>query len=501
MVATTLDQQAQLTENWQKYLQQGGTNKRQFRSQQDNLSNIPLQETVGFRGAGWHDATTQQGITGDSELFNALKGKFGYYKQNGQDNYGYYGNDNVYDQGVQERLLGEGGYTKDTSGLNDLYKQQGFRLPELNGTTYANAAQRAYEQPLRDYQKQQQDFARQQQDYQQQLDAYNAKKASFNNVDSNYYDKGFIPGSNNTLSDGSFYRWQAGAPQYTSFLSGNSIIDHTKDQDYLDQLSEYNMGLRTEAPVARSLTQDEQIANDFTNYFKDTYPEGSGRWFYNKGGKEYDNTALEYSPTFGYKEQTYDSAPKGFAKFMPTLTMAALGAMTGGAAASMMAPAAAVGGTAGGLGLGGSMVAGAASAIPSAMRTGLNTGDWGKALGGVGMGAVSGGLGNAISPTIQSGLSSIFGDAVSPATTQALARAGSGALTSATTKGLSNLLQNNRFGQGMGEAAVGGSLAGLGTLLAGSNASVGERQQMGSLVSNAGKLANTLYKTSKTKRG
>ena len=196
-------------------------------------------------------------------------------------------------------------------------------------------------------------------------------------------------------------------------------------------------------------------------------------------------------------------------------TMAAMAAMggvggagagaaaTGGSVAGSGATAVGAGagaGITGGSALGAAIGGGIGAAVPGAMQTGFN-GNWKGALTGLGLGAVSGGLAGAISPTIQQGLGSMFGNSMSANTAQALARAGSGALTSAGTKGLSNLLQNNKFGQGMGEAAVQGSLAGLGSILAGSNASVGERQQMGSLASSAGKLGSALYKTSKTKKG
>jgi hypothetical protein len=124
------------------------------------------------------------------------------------------------------------------------------------------------------------------------------------------------------------------------------------------------------------MTEDDKWLSDIAGSLN---PKGSGTWFNDKDPYN----GLDYRPTTGYNMTAYDSAPTGMRKYMPALTMAVMGAMSGGAAMAAM-PA--------GAGALGSAAAGAASAAPSAMRSGLNTGDWGNALTSLGMGALGGGL-------------------------------------------------------------------------------------------------------------
>ena len=417
-MATTLDQQAQLSENWAKALQEGITNKRQFRKQEGNLSNVPLQDTVGFRGAGWQDAPTQQGIKGDSELFNALSGKFGYYKQGDQENYGYYGNDNPYDQATQERLLGEKGYTKDTTGLNALYQKSGYRLPELNGNVYANAQQRAQGNDLRNY--------------------YNQQNTQSNG-------SGFIPGQDN-----GDWKWQAGVPQWARMQGNNWMAELSK-----------GLGGNLEG------TPEEQWGKDADAYFAAKYPEGSGSWQYTKNGKPVDAPVMEYTPEGGVQMQKQDKLAGSPGSWMPALTMAVLGGMTG-TAAPMMA------GVSAGTAAGGAL-AGLGAAVPSAMATGLNTGDWGKALAGMGTGALTGGL----TPS----LSGVFGGGQLG---QGVARA----ITGAAGGGLQALVSGDNPMKGIATGAISG---GLGSALS----SLGTNLNMDKMSSNA--LANTITSLAKKK--
>ena len=95
---------------------------------------------------------------------------------------------------------------------------------------------------------------------------------------------------------------------------------------------------------------------------------------------------LTYDPMYGFGESDFDSAPSGFNKWMPAITMTALGAMFGGAGALAGGGAGTVGGAVG---------QGIGAAIPSTIQTGTTTGDWGKALGTGGVNALAGGLGGA----------------------------------------------------------------------------------------------------------
>ena len=311
-----------------------------LRQSQDGVTDWEKRGASGFRGAGFNEVNPSTMPAMDDTTRGYLAPILGTYQEGGQNREGYYGDLNPYTVEGALKYASKAGFTDADTTLQQQAKNAGLSLPSLFGHTLANEAARTW------------------------------GSSSKNNLDSNY--SSFVPGQDVQLGNGDYWRWKAGAPQYTSLLMNNERIDPEKEQNYLDSLNNYNMGLLAEKPVARQLTQDEQIANDVFDYYSAKYPEGSGIWFYNKGGKEFGDQGLEYSPTTGYSMQTYDSPAKGFNKFMPALTMAALGAMTGGAGYASM------GGAAGGTGALAGQAVGAA--IPSTMQTGLTTGDWGNAL-------------------------------------------------------------------------------------------------------------------------
>jgi hypothetical protein len=352
------------------------------KSQRDRLQDIRKQQTLAntdwsqrgvgqdaHRFAGFQEVNPSSMPNMSDETRSFIKPLLGTYQEGGRDVEGYYGKDNPYTQTGLESLLSQQGYARAPSSIEDQFKSVGLKLPNAYGQNYYNAKLEGIGNEISKY-KQQEQIQR------QQADPWYK-----------YTSQGFVPGQDVQLGNGDYWRWQAGAPQYTGLLINNERIDPEKDQNYLDSLNNYNMGLLTEKPVARQLTQDEQTANDVFDYYNAKYPEGSGIWFYNKGGKEFGDQGLEYSPTTGYSMQTYDSPAKGFNKFMPALTMASLGAMFGGAGYASM------GGATGGAGALSGQAIGAA--IPTTMQTGLTTGDWGKALESGGISALSGGLAGA----------------------------------------------------------------------------------------------------------
>ena len=109
------------------------------------------------------------------------------------------------------------------------------------------------------------------------------------------------------------------------------------------------------------------------------------------------------------------------------------------------------------------------------MQTGLNTGDWGKALGGLGVGAITGGL--------TPGLSNVFGDS-------ALGQGVSRAFSGAAGGGLRSLIAGENPMKGIASGAISG---GLGSALS----SMGNSLNMDKFATNT--LSSTISNMAKKK--
>jgi hypothetical protein len=180
-----------------------------------------------------------------------------------------------------------------------------------------------------------------------------------------YGAQGFIPGKDN-----GDWVWHGDTPTWAMNFNSGFTPEPTQDPSEMDILR-----LPSENPQEpKQLSQDEQIAKDMQDYLSNYY-KGGGYWTSEKDL----NTNIEYSPQGGYRQ--WSDNPTMAGKIMSGVTMAALGAMTGGAAYA--AAPAAVAAAAGGAG----------AALPNAMRGGLNTGDWGQAATGIGLGALGGAAG------------------------------------------------------------------------------------------------------------
>ena len=257
-----------------------------------------------------------------------------------------------------------------------------------------------------------------------------------------YGAQGFIPGQNN-----GDWSWNAGAPTWAMFLGLGAGQANNQEQPF-DPLVGYE-----NATPERVLTQDEQASVDVSDYLSNYFGEGSGYWTNNKAP----NTSIEYSPVGGYRQ--WSDNPTMAGKIMSGVTMAALGAMTGGAGAAL-------GGAAGSAGALAGQALGAA--IPSTMQTGLTTGDWNKAL-------INGGtsaLGSYLGGTYGKDLNSLFGigsdsalkglgSSVINAGTSALGRSALGQPIDGQSI-LSNIVSNlgSSYIGGVANDAVGGGMLG-----------------------------------------
>jgi hypothetical protein len=321
------------------------------KSQRDRLQDVRKQQTLANtdwsqrgvgqgaqRMAGFQEVNPSSMPNMSDETRSFIKPLLGTYQEGGQNVEGFYGKENPYTQGGLESILTGQGYARAPSALEEQFKYAGLKLPNAYGQNYYNAQHESVGNDISKYQQQEQAWKQQQQQQQEQIRQQqeparlyeeNFKKL-YSQLDPtkyrvkdeattrDFYNRGFIPGQDN-----GDWRWSQGL--------GSPMMGYSWDIDINEP------GIQTGQDPA-----EEAIYNELFN------PEGAGTWY----NKKYD-ADVRYSPGGGYyTADDLDKLSGSFHKYMPALTMAAL---------SAMAP--------------------AAGAIASTAQSGLNTGNWGQALG------------------------------------------------------------------------------------------------------------------------
>ena len=342
MALPGMDLQSQYNQTLQNTIGQSQVERLRQARQQQSVANTDWQQRGvaddAKRYAGFQEINPSEMPNMSSDTRSFIQPLLGTYQEGGRQVEGYYGKDNPYTQPGLENLLGQQGYARAPTSLSEQFKSSGLKLPNAYGQDYYNAD---YERlgsrlPTTSQQTIQADRQKQMDDLYKRVTAstadyqnrYGPAKASIEK----YTKYGFTPGKDNGN-----WKW-----------------------------SQYNRG------------------DDFGNKFDE---EGAGYWLNTNGI----NRGVTYTPSAGFGESDFDHAATGFNKWMPAITMTALGAMFGGAGSALMAPEGAAAGSA----ATGGQLAGRAvgSAIPNMIQTGASTGDWGKALSTGGLNALAGGLG------------------------------------------------------------------------------------------------------------
>lgn len=360
------------------------------------------------------------------------------------------------------------------SSLDNVYNPSYIEGGQERFGTYSNNS--AYYQPMLDMQKGMRDYDDAQAKYKQQLDQYNQQLAAYNQQQQQYKDQ---QASLQSTIDDLYSRITSSTADYQNrYGPGLESLKKYVPMGFVPGKNNGDWQWYSNDPI--NLRVSPNVDSEGTPYgdFEEPslYEKGSGYWLHSNGSPR----GVTYSPSIGIGESDFDHKATGFNKWMPALTMTTLGGMFGAA-----------GGLIGGTGLAGSVGSGMGAALPSAIATGANTGDWGKALTQLGAGAISGGLTRGLSPYIKDGLGSLFGDTLSQQTLNGLTKAGTGAATGIVSKGISNALSKNKFGKDMGISAVGGALAGLGGLFTPQGGNVADYE---TLASTLGKIGTAAYK-------
>lgn len=345
MALPGMDLQSQYNQTLQNTIGQSQAERLRQTRQQQSIANTDWQQRgVGEgakRMAGFQEINPSAMPNMSSDTRSFIQPLLGNYQEGGKQVEGYYGSDNPYTQGGLESLLGKQGYARAPSSLGEQFKSVGLKLPNAHGQDYYNASHEDVGNKISAYQ--QQNALRQQQQAQQ--------SARQKQIDELY-----------SLVTASTADWQNRYGPAKASIEKYTGYGFTPGQNNGDwQWSSYNRG------------------DDFGNKFDE---EGSGYWLNSNGSPR----GVTYSPLGGFGESDFDHAATGFNKWMPAITMTALGAMFGGAGALAGGGAGTVGGAVG---------QGIGAAIPSTIQTGASTGDWGKALGTGGVNALAGGLGGA----------------------------------------------------------------------------------------------------------
>lgn len=340
MALPGMDLQSQYNQTLQNTIGQSQAERLRQTRQQQSIANTDWQQRgVGEdakRMAGFQEVNPSEMPNMSSETRSFIEPLLGAYQEGGKQVEGYYGKDNPYTQGGLESLLGKQGYAHAPSSLSEQFKSVGLKLPNAYGQDYYNASHEDVGNKINAYQQQQQVQQVEEALQQQTID--------------NLY--------KNLKSSGEWQQWEPGKLSIQAFVNSGFIPGK-------------NNGSWIWNPAHPVTILDE---NGFDTDQSD-YNKYGGYWLNANGS----NHGITYTPSVGFTESDYDSAPKGFAKFAPSLVMAGLGGIFGGA---------------GGL-IGGSIGQGVGSAIPAMIGTGASTGDWGKALESGGLAALGGGLGGA----------------------------------------------------------------------------------------------------------
>lgn len=427
MALPGMDLQSQYNQTLQNTIGQSQSERLRQTRQQQSLANTDWsQRGVGDgakRMAGFQEVNPSQmpNMSGDTRSF--IQPLLGNYQEGGKQVEGYYGKDNPYTQGGLETILTRQGYARAPSSLGEQFKSVGLKLPNAYGQDYYNASHEAVGNKISAYnnegaqkQQQQQQVQNQQAARQAQIDElyglvtsstaewqnrYAPAKASIEK----YTNYGFRPGEN--LGD---WIWHPESIADNTSFGPNQQFDEKTGQRYWDhgyvpKMSDNDRFLAQYSDDGWGAIQQNNN-RDPNGYKVVENANGTKTAFYNSGKtvEDWDKNAgkhtggywlnkdkkivrgLTYNPMYGFGESDFDSAPSGFNKWMPAITMTALGAMFGGAGALAGGGAGTVGGAVG---------QGIGAAIPSTIQTGTTTGDWGKALGTGGVNALAGGLGGA----------------------------------------------------------------------------------------------------------
>lgn len=361
MALPGMDLQSQYNQTLQNTIGQSQAERLRQTRQQQSIANTDWQQRgVGEgakRMAGFQEINPSAMPNMSDETRSFIQPLLGNYQEGGKQVEGYYGSDNPYTQGGLESLLSKQGYARAPSSLGEQFKSVGLKLPNAYGQDYYNASHEDVGNKISAYQ--QQNALRQQQQSQQATkqkqidDLYSKVTASTADWQNRYAPAkesiekytgyGFTPGQNN-----GDWQWYSHDPINLRTHPNTDIDGNPYGEDMNESL----------------------------------YEKGSGYWLNSNGS----NRGVGYSPSIGFGESDFDSAPTGFNKWMPAITMTALGAMFGGAGSMLGGGAGTVGGAIG---------QGIGAAIPSTIQTGASTGDWGKALSTGGINALAGGLGGA----------------------------------------------------------------------------------------------------------
>jgi len=317
----------------------------------------------GQRFAGFNevDPTNMPSMDQDTRTF--LKPLLGTYQEGGRDREGYYGATNPYTSEGALSLTKQAGYDLADSSLQKNFDQVEQKLPSVFGHKLANQYQRDLGKYVDDYNANYPKYLEQQK--QQSL------ANSFSKLPGGeYYSMGFVPGQDN-----GDWIWQAGAGPKgaTMELDYADNLDRRMAEEAQSHygtdggggiwLQDYTNANQNSASFGGGADNpfygpiQEKSQTQLEKEWRDEYrswisPENSGRWTH-KGGDPYG--VLDYRPE-GSKAAGYDFRKWEKPGFMGTYFPTVLNAIF-------------------------SAVNPIAGAVMSTARSGLNGGDWGKALG------------------------------------------------------------------------------------------------------------------------
>jgi len=389
MALPGMDLQSQYNQTLQNTIGQSQAERLRQTRQQQSIANTDWQQRgVGEgakRMAGFQEVNPSAMPNMSDETRSFIQPLLGNYQEGGRQVEGYYGKDNPYTQGGLETILTGQGYARAPSSLGEQFKSVGLKLPNAYGQDYYNASHEDVGNKISAYQNEQTikraEYDRQLSQYNQQKAAYDQQKTLYDQQQSQIQAQQAAKQkqiddlySKVTASTADWQSRYGPAKASIEKYTGYGFTPGQNNGDWIWYPNDFaNLQVRPNV--------DENGTPYDPNPVSDSpYEKGSGHWLHSNGS----NRGVNYSPSIGFGESDFDHAATGFNKWMPAITMTALGAMFGGAGSM-------IGGGAGTIG--GAVGQGIGAAIPSTIQTGASTGDWSKALSTGGVNALAGGLG------------------------------------------------------------------------------------------------------------
>ena len=489
MAIPGMDLQSQYDQTLQNTIGKSRLAKLQDVRKQQTLANTDWsQRGVGQgaqRMAGFQEVNPSSMPNMSDETRSFIKPLLGTYQEGGRNVEGFYGKENPYTQSGLEDIITKQGYARAPASLEEQFQYAGLKLPNAYGQNYYNASHESTGNEIGKYREQERLYNEQKRLYDEQVKQQQAQPRN------QYEAAGFIPGKDNGE-----WLWADSRDEMIKALYGRQLPGVDVGYGGGSDQAGTGGGGSWESILGWNTGGDQKLA------------DGGGRWI----NPNVPNYNLGYTKTDGYKDIKAEMKNMALGRIVKPIVFAGM---------SLANP--------------------AFGAMASTLSSGLNGGDWGKALlqgaasyaGGELAGAYGGDLASSLGGTSdlaksiasgairtgvntlggalagngldwQGGLANLasgvaggsVGDFVGNSIGGDIGKIVGGASRSFTSSALSNYLKGDKPGINTAINTLSGAAGGLSSLFANTNE---DKQQVNGKTQLANTLQGTKYGSTKTR--